>query len=146
MQLYWYFLRLKKVQGKKKRDVAAREAERENIAAENAAQDQAAAAAEADGETGAGDLLSSKDEDVIFWMCVALPICSIVIHVLMYTVFTIFNPHNTIITTNKIMIGIIQTNSRLPDKHYWRYSEISICMAVCYVLLSFYPRAAIRTV
>jgi len=61
------FFRLKKVQGKKKRDVAAREAER--------AVDQEASEVfevfegtqePVDGESGGGDLLSSKDEDVIF--------------------------------------------------------------------------------
>jgi len=57
------FFRLKKVQGKKKRDVAARESEKA------AGQETGGALEEiqepVDGE-GAGDLLSSKDEDVIF--------------------------------------------------------------------------------
>lgn len=53
--------RLKKVQGKKKRDAAAADAEK--------ALKDAAAAAEApapDTVEGSTDLLSSKDEDVIF--------------------------------------------------------------------------------
>ncbi|KIM87220.1 hypothetical protein PILCRDRAFT_64185 [Piloderma croceum F 1598] len=54
------FFRLKKVQGKKKRDLAARESAR---AAEEA--DNVALEATIDDE-GGGDLLSSKDEDVIF--------------------------------------------------------------------------------
>ena len=57
------FLSLKKVQGKKKRDAEATEAARK-------ANDEAAEAsvpAPADlSEPSAGDLLSSKDEDVIF--------------------------------------------------------------------------------
>lgn len=55
--------RLKKVQGKKKRDLATRESEK-------AAEGEVDATLEeipepVDGE-GTGDLLSSKDEDVIF--------------------------------------------------------------------------------
>jgi hypothetical protein len=50
--------RLKKVQGKKKRDTAARDAAQQALgeSADQADYDQA----------GEGDLLSSKDEDVIF--------------------------------------------------------------------------------
>lgn len=60
--------RLKKVQGKKKRDVAARESER---AAGQEGTDvyeetQAPVDADSGGGDGGGDLLSSKDEDVIF--------------------------------------------------------------------------------
>lgn len=57
--------RLKKVQGKKKRDVAARDAERAGDQEDN---DVPEALAEhvADVDVDGGDLLSSKDEDVIF--------------------------------------------------------------------------------
>jgi V-type H+-transporting ATPase subunit D len=56
--------RLKKVQGKKKRDVAARESAR---AAEQGDNDVTEAAGEPTvDDEGGGDLLSSKDEDVIF--------------------------------------------------------------------------------
>lgn len=56
--------RLKKVQGKKKRDVAARESAR---AAEQGDNDVTEATGEVTvDDEGGGDLLSSKDEDVIF--------------------------------------------------------------------------------
>ena len=56
--------RLKKVQGKKKRDVAARESAR---AAEQRDNDVTEATGEVTvDDEGGGDLLSSKDEDVIF--------------------------------------------------------------------------------
>jgi len=53
--------RLKKVQGKKKRDTAAREAAQEKNKQPTTAVDSSL-----DDTEGAGDLLSSKDEDVIF--------------------------------------------------------------------------------
>lgn len=53
--------RLKKVQGKKKRDTAAREAAQEQNKQPTTAVDSSL-----DDTEGAGDLLSSKDEDVIF--------------------------------------------------------------------------------
>jgi hypothetical protein len=56
--------RLKKVQGKKKRDVAAREAER---AATQGVVDELVVTSEPiNVADGGGDLLSTKDEDVIF--------------------------------------------------------------------------------
>jgi len=55
------FFRLKKVQGKKKRDAALAEEKRK---AEQA--DGSIATYEAEGGVGAADLLSSKDKDVIF--------------------------------------------------------------------------------
>jgi len=57
------FPRLKKVQGKKKRDAAVAEAKRN---AERELQGQPPVAYEVEEEEGGGDLLSSKDEDVIF--------------------------------------------------------------------------------
>jgi len=54
--------RLKKVQGKKKRDTAARQIEAE---AAQAAKDDAPAVEEYDDE-GGSNLLSEKDNDVIF--------------------------------------------------------------------------------
>ena len=53
--------RLKKVQGKKKRDTAAREAAQEKNKQPTTAVDSSL-----DDTEGTGDLLSSKDEDVIF--------------------------------------------------------------------------------
>jgi V-type H+-transporting ATPase subunit D len=58
-----YIYRLKKVQGKKKRDVAARESAR---AAEQEDNIVVEAHEPAVDDEGGGDLLSSKDEDVIF--------------------------------------------------------------------------------
>jgi hypothetical protein len=55
--------RLKKVQGKKKRDVAARESAR---AAEQVDKEVFEAHELTVDDEGGGDLLSSKDEDVIF--------------------------------------------------------------------------------
>ena len=55
--------RLKKVQGKKKRDAAAREAELA-LVEPSAAEESFDVAAT--GEEGSADLLSSKDDDVIF--------------------------------------------------------------------------------
>ncbi|KAJ6597021.1 ATP synthase subunit D-domain-containing protein [Mycena vulgaris] len=54
------FFRLKKVQGKKKRDTAARDAEAAAIAETTPPE------FEDFGDNGPGDLLSSKDEDIIF--------------------------------------------------------------------------------
>jgi len=62
------FFRLKKVQGKKKRDLAARDAAKqaeETEDGEAAKGDQSAQTVAVDDEVS-GDLLSSKDEDVIF--------------------------------------------------------------------------------
>lgn len=58
-------LRLKKVQGKKKRDAEAADAKKlaESANAETAA---LPTAVDTDETSGGGDLLSSKDEDVIF--------------------------------------------------------------------------------
>ena len=53
--------RLKKVQGKKKRDTAARQAAQEQNEQASTAVDSSL-----DDTEGTGDLLSSKDEDVIF--------------------------------------------------------------------------------
>jgi V-type H+-transporting ATPase subunit D len=57
------FQRLKKVQGKKKRDAALEDEKRLKLQKEREAEPPVVA--ELDG-TGPGDLLSSKDEDVIF--------------------------------------------------------------------------------
>jgi V-type H+-transporting ATPase subunit D len=56
------FLRLKKVQGKKKRDTAARDAEAAALSERTPPEFEEFGG---DGE-GTGDLLSSKDADVIF--------------------------------------------------------------------------------
>lgn len=55
---------MKKVQGKKKRDQAAADALRA-LQQENAPDDQPFAPIES-GDTGGGDLLVEKDEDIIF--------------------------------------------------------------------------------
>lgn len=55
--------RLKKVQGKKKRDGAARESARAAEEADNVTLGESEPTAD---DEGGGDLLSSKDEDVIF--------------------------------------------------------------------------------
>lgn len=62
------FFRLKKVQGKKKRDLAARDAAKlaEEEEADAAEEGSKAALPTAVDEEVSGDLLSSKDEDVIF--------------------------------------------------------------------------------
>jgi len=57
------FFRLKKVQGKKKRDAAARESARAAEEADNVALEAPEPTTD---DEGGGDLLSSKDEDVIF--------------------------------------------------------------------------------
>ncbi|KAF8485616.1 vacuolar ATP synthase subunit D [Gautieria morchelliformis] len=57
------FFRLKKVQGKKKRDAAVAEAKRN---AEREPQGEPPVAYEMEEESAAGDLLSSKDDDIIF--------------------------------------------------------------------------------
>jgi len=57
------FFRLKKVQGKKKRDGAARESARAAEEANNVTLGESEPTAD---DEGGGDLLSSKDEDVIF--------------------------------------------------------------------------------
>lgn len=54
--------RLKKVQGKKKRDTEAAEVKRKAIEAQNIPEQQPFTEV----AEGGGDLLSSKDEDVIF--------------------------------------------------------------------------------
>ena len=56
--------RLKKVQGKKKRDAEAAEAKKN--AKHSAADDIAPAPYPVSEDMGGGDLLSSRDEDVIF--------------------------------------------------------------------------------
>lgn len=60
-----FHLRLKKVQGKKKRDAEAADAKKlaESANAETVA---VPTAVDTDETSGGGDLLSSKDEDVIF--------------------------------------------------------------------------------
>lgn len=61
------FFRLKKVQGKKKRDAAAADAQRAALQAEKEAEGEDAYVPPAEsGDTGGADLLASKDEDVIF--------------------------------------------------------------------------------
>ena len=55
------FFRLKKVQGKKKRDAAKADAEREELARSGLDVQPLES-----GDTGGADLLASKDEDVIF--------------------------------------------------------------------------------
>jgi len=57
------FFRLKKVQGKKKRDTAARQIEAEEA---QAARDDAPTAVEEYDNEGSSNLLSEKDNDVIF--------------------------------------------------------------------------------
>jgi len=57
------FFRLKKVQGKKKRDTAARDAAQALLAAETVLEPETD---DGGGGGGGGDLLSSKDADVIF--------------------------------------------------------------------------------
>ena len=56
--------RLKKVQGKKKRDAEAADKQKKALADEAAAEELPDVSVEIGG--GGGDLLSSKDEDVIF--------------------------------------------------------------------------------
>ncbi|KAI0064477.1 hypothetical protein BV25DRAFT_1852264 [Artomyces pyxidatus] len=60
------FFRLKKVQGKKKRDADAAEVKRKAEEAESGEAAAAVAPPDPVDEAGTGDLLSSKDEDVIF--------------------------------------------------------------------------------
>lgn len=59
------FFRLKKVQGKKKRDAANADAKRVELQ-EQAGENVVFPPVES-GDTGGADLLSNKDEDVIFW-------------------------------------------------------------------------------
>lgn len=59
-----FWCRLKKVQGKKKRDTEAAEALRKAQLEEEG--EQESKIEEADDDTGNTDLLSSKDQDVIF--------------------------------------------------------------------------------
>ena len=60
------FHRLKKVQGKKKRDAEASEKLKKALDAEEGAQVEELASSVPEHAGGGGDLLSSKDEDVIF--------------------------------------------------------------------------------
>lgn len=62
------YARLKKVQGKKKRDLAARDAAKEadDADADDAEEGSKVAPPTAIDDEVSGDLLSSKDEDVIF--------------------------------------------------------------------------------
>ena len=60
------FFRLKKVQGKKKRDAAVADAQREKVKQEREARGEDADLPPVEsGDTGGADLLASKDEDVI---------------------------------------------------------------------------------
>ena len=63
------FIRLKKIQGKKKRDAGKAEAEKEALDARNQVQQEAGTVPQAEEVAEAGessDLLGTKDEDVIF--------------------------------------------------------------------------------
>lgn len=58
--------RLKKVQGKKKRDAEAADKLKQAMADESAQVDELVGGSVPEHAGGGGDLLSSKDEDVIF--------------------------------------------------------------------------------